>query len=72
MAVDDKARISDIRDINKAFIERKVVVLNNTMFSNSYGNWLDSPYSVEKVLQSFTKENLKLTKDSLIDFSDRT
>ena len=62
----------DFKDIIQALQKRKVVFLHNKNFSNSYGNWLDTPYDVKKVLQSFPKGGLTLTKDSLIDFSDRS
>ena len=62
----------DFKDLIDALRERKVVVLNNKIFSNSYGNWLSQPYGVKKVLTSFKQGVIKMSKDSLLDFSDKT
>ena len=62
----------DFKDVIEALLERKVVVFKNKVFSNSYGNWLAGPYSIKKVLKSFEQGTIKVSKDSLLDFSDRT
>jgi hypothetical protein len=62
----------DFKDLIEALLERKVVSFEGKTFSNSYGDGLDDSYGVTKVLNSFPEGTLKVTKDSLLDFSDRT
>jgi len=62
----------DFKDLIEALLERKVVSFDGKTFSNSYGDWLDPSYGVAKVLSSFPEDKLKITKDSLLDFSDKT
>lgn len=62
----------DINDLIVALQRKKVVVLRNKKFINSYGDWLTPGHGIKKVLNSFLENKPKITKDSLLDFSDKT